>query len=205
MDNTLKTEEGTKFYLKQFIKDFIMHYTPLLLILKTMFGYKTTSYLGVSLFLAITFETILNVLNLSFLGIPIFLGVLITCLILVDWWAGTAASIVIAKAAKTDGNMELYEEKKFNKSKIGWVVFKFIALFLWIPLAYGVNHIMEGIKFAEVFFDVVTVVPILLFGFKEFISIGNHIKTLIGKKPYLFELGEKIFHVTEIGFLKKFK
>jgi hypothetical protein len=45
-----------------------------------------------------------------------------------------------------------------------------------------------------------SVVPIILFDFIEFISIGENIKAIYGKAPYLFTLGEKYLRYCNLIF-----
>lgn len=181
----------------------IEHYTPLITSIKTMFGYKTTSLIGVSLVTSITIEGIVGVLDSSFLGVPVILTAIVSLFILLDWAFGTAASRKIAEKAKKDGDNKLYEEKKFKSTKIIHTFFKFISLFLWLLLSFAVNKHLLNVKFLASFFDIITVIPVLLFGFREFISIGEDLESLYGTKYYLFELGEKIFDVLQLKFLKK--
>ena len=53
--------------------------------------------------------------------------------------------------------------------------------------------------------SILSIIPVCLFGFREFISIGEDIEILYGKRPYLFVLAEKIFDTLQFKFLEKLK
>jgi hypothetical protein len=195
--------------------DMIEYYTPLATSLKTMAGYKTSTLLGASVFSAITMETIASILKINFLGVSVGVLATISLFIVIDWWTGSAASHKKAKQAKEDGDDKEYDKRKLKSSKVTFTIFKFISLYLWLVLTYtfmnsAINqgfiesHDMDGSFFSiAAILRIITIIPLILFGFREFISIGENIEKLSGKKPYLFELGEKIFNIFELGFLKK--
>lgn len=209
----------------------IEYYTPLLTSIKTMLGYKSTSFLGASIFTALSLEAFTAMLSVSFLGVSIGLLLMIGLFILIDWFTGSSASNKKAKEFKDklekaeckdeDCTKKLkadYELYRIKSSKITFTIFKFISLYLWLLLSNGVtsaainNGFIEGAPMQEVasiglgsVLRIFTIVPIILFGFREFISIGENINNLYGKTPYLFTLGEKMFDTLQFKFLKKLK
>lgn len=185
----------------------IEHYGPLLTSIKTMFGYKTSSFVGASIFSAISIETIIKtILHGQFMGISILLLFVTNCFFLVDWIIGSAASRKLAKNAQKEGNKEAWEKYKFRSIKISHTIFKFISLALWVILSIVISNFVAPMKWFSPFIEGLTIIPILLFVFREFISIGEGIEILNnGHKPYLFEIGEKIFDIFQFKFLKNLK
>ena len=204
------------------INEMIDHYTPLFTSLKTMAGYKTSSLMGASVFSAISMEAIIEIFQLNFLGVS--LG-LLSFFILVDWWTGSVASHKRAKEAKAKADAEnntdplspdlvTYEDSRIKSRKISYTIFKFISIYLWLVLSHSIYQTAikngfiipsaEPVSFGlSTILRILTIVPILLFGFREYISVGENIKSIYGKTPYLFTLGEKIFNIFEFNFLKK--
>ena len=93
----------------------IDHYSPLFTSIKTMFGYKSSSLLGASIFSAISIEAIFKyVLHGSFMGVSALMIITVSFLILVDWAFGSAASRKIANEAKLKEDLDTYKEHKFS-------------------------------------------------------------------------------------------
>jgi hypothetical protein len=93
-----------------------------------------------------------------------------------------------------------------------FTIFKFISLYLWLVLSHSVYEMavengfvtratgtIEAAGF-HTLIRIFSVVPIILFGFREFISIGENIKAIYGKAPYLFTLGEKYLRYCNLIF-----
>ena len=93
----------------------IEHYSPLWAVIKTFFGYKTTSLLGVSILSAITIESIIHyVLNGEFMGVSVLLIIIISAFIFVDWIFGSAASRKIYQDAKKKKDKQSADKYKFK-------------------------------------------------------------------------------------------
>lgn len=137
--------------------------------------------------------------------VPILLLVIVSGFIFVDWLFGTAASRKLATNAKLLGDVEEETKHKFRSIKVSHTIFKYVSLYLWLVLSLGVSQYAATVPWLVAIVDGITIVPILLFGFREFVSIGEGIEILYGHKPYLFELGEKIFDALQFKFLKRFK
>ena len=184
----------------------IEHYSPLITSIKTMFGYKTSSLLGASVASALSIESMIHLLwNGSYLGVSSALLVIVSFLILVDWGFGSAASRKISLEAKENKDEDTFKKYKFSSIKISHTIFKFLSLFLWLLLASSATSYTAGVTWLAPIVEGLSIVPILLFGFREFISIGEGIEIINGRKPYLFELGEKIFDLLQFKFLNKLK
>jgi hypothetical protein len=198
-------------------KDMLICYTPLMATAKSMVGYKTNHFLGGSLISAVSIEAIAVFLRLDFLGVTVGMIVTVGFFILMDWWTGSAASHTKAITARNNGDEAEYQKNRIKSTKVTFTIFKFISLYLWLVLSHNVYEMAvengfviraSGTIQAAGFHTVLrifAVVPIILFGFREFISIGENIKDMYGKTPYLFTLGEKIFETLQFNFLTKLK
>jgi hypothetical protein len=198
-------------------KDMVTYYTPLMGTFKSMVGLNTSQFLGGSLLSAVSLEAIAVFLRLDFLGVTVGMIVTVGFFILMDWWTGSAASHTKAITARNKGDEAGYQEHKIKSTKISFTIFKFISLYLWLVLSHSVydmaiengfvsraSSTIEATGFHTVL-RIFAVVPIILFGFREFISIGENIKGIYGKTPYLFTLGEKIFETLQFNFLTRLK
>lgn len=185
-------------------KQMIDHFYPLLTSIKTMLGFsKTSSLIGASTIFSLLTTIITYILNESFLGVSVLLLVVISCLILVDQILGTSASSHQAKEALLKGDKEKYEAYKFKSSKIMYTIFKFMSIYLWLLLSFSASNHVEGIDLLEPIINTLALVPIFLFGLREYVSIGESLEVLFGKKPYLFTLANRIFELLQLKFFKK--
>jgi len=182
----------------------IEHYTPLLTNIKIMFGLsKGSNLVGVSTSLSLVTTLISYILNESFLGVSVTLLVVISALIIVDQALGTTASAHKAEEALLEANIDKYEEHKFKSSKIMYTIFKFISIYLWLLLSFTASQHVEGLLYLEEIIHALSLVPIFLFGLREYVSIGESLEVLFGKKPYLFTLANRIFQILQLKFFKK--
>lgn len=188
----------------EIIKKMIEHYTPLFTNIKIMFGLsKGNTLVGASTILSVITTLITYILNESFLGVSVLLLVVVAGLIMVDQFLGTAASAHKAKKALLEANIEKYEEYKFKSTKIMYTVFKFMSIYLWLLLSFSASTHAEGLAILEPTIAAISLVPIFLFGLREYVSIGESLQVLFGKKPYLFTLADKIFDTLQLKFFKK--
>lgn len=182
----------------------IEHYTPLFTNIKIMFGLsKGSNLIGASTSLSITTTLITCILNESFLGVSVLLLIVVAGLIIVDQVIGTAASSHKAKEALLEKNIEKYENHKFKSSKIMYTIFKFMSIYLWLLLSFSASSHAQGLYLIEPTIEAISLVPIFLFGLREYVSIGESLEILFGKKPYLFTLADKIFEALQLKFFKK--
>lgn len=201
----------------KFVTEMIEYYTPLLTSLKTMTGYKSGSLVGASFATALSLEAVMEVLSMNFLGVSLGLLLLTCFFILIDWWTGSVAADRRSKEAQIKEDKEGYEKNRLKSSKVTYTIFKFISLYLWLMLSFGVTKvainngfIVDDLKGPVTFglgtiLRIFSIVPIVLFCFREFVSIGENIKSIYGKVPYLFVLAEKIFEILQFNFLAKLK
>lgn len=201
----------------KFFDDIISYYGPFLGTFRTIAGYKTTDFMGASILSAITLETLAAFLQLNFLGVTVGMLVTVGFFIIMDWWTGSAASHHKALIYFEKGDMIKYELHRIRSRKVSFTIFKFISLYLWLVLSHSVygiavdnGFVTEGSATVQAaglhtVLRVFSIVPIILFGFREFISIGENIKGVYGKAPYLFVLGEKIFETLQFNFLSRIK
>lgn len=206
-----------KIITMKFVNEMIEHYAPLVTSLKTMVGYKTSTFVGSSIISAISLEALAELFQVDFLGVTIGMLAMVSFFIVVDWWTGSVASNMRAVRYREMGDMLGYERNRIKSSKVTFTIFKFISLYLWLVLSHSVqetavsnNFILAPTKDLQVvglhtILKIITIVPVMLFGFREFISIGENIKNMYGKAPYLFTMGEKIFEIVQFNFLRKIK
>ncbi len=62
---------------------------------------------------------------------------------------------------------------------------------------------MKDIEWFKYILSAVTSFPVFLVNLREFVSIGENIETIYGKKPYIFTLIDKLFTSMEKVFIKK--
>lgn len=198
-------------------QDIIEYYEPLLVSSKSMAGYKTQHFLGFSILSAASLEAVTVFLKLNFLGVTVSMLVTVGLFIILDWWTGSSASRHKADLALKKGDKVGYELHRIKSRKVTFTIFKFISLYLWLVLSDSVYTLAVDNGFVtpasettagaglHTILRIFSVVPIILFGFREFISIGENIRSVHGKTPYLFTLGERIFETMQFSFLKRLK
>ena len=167
-------------------KTMIEHYSPLLTSIKTMFGYKSSSLIGASIFSAISIEAIIKfILHGQFMGVSVSLLLIISGFILTDWWYGTKATKKLAKEAEKDNDKEALEKYKFKSIKITHTWFKFLSVWLWLVISLAVSNYASSISWLSAIVEGFAIVPLLLFGFREFVSIGESIEILYSARALL--------------------
>ena len=201
----------------KFLQELYSYYTPLLATFKDMSGYRTNSFIGGSILSAASLEAVSVFLRVDFLGVTVGMLVTVALLILTDWWTGSVASQTTAVTMLRSGDQEGYEKNRIKSTKITFTIFKFISLYLWLVLSHNVYELaienglilrnsgtVQAVSLHTVL-RIFSIVPIILFGFREFISIGENINKIYGKTPYLFVLGERMFEILQFNFLSKLK
>jgi hypothetical protein len=201
----------------KFSQELYAYYTPLLATFKDMTGYRTSGFIGGSILSAASLEAVSVFLRVDFLGVTVGMLVTVALLILTDWWTGSVASQTTAVTMLRSGDQEGYEKNRIKSTKITFTIFKFISLYLWLVLSHNVYELaienglilrnsgtVQAVSLHTVL-RIFSIVPIILFGFREFISIGENINKIYGKTPYLFVLGERMFEILQFNFLSKLK
>jgi hypothetical protein len=185
------------------LKEMINYYAPLLTSLKVLLGYKGAPTVGAAITSAAIVEAFALISKASFLGVSVPLLLILIILIVSDQIIGTLASLQLAKQAEERGDVEGYKENKFKSVKISYTIFKFISLYLWLLLSFSMYRHTRDLEYLGVAVRTVSLIPIFLFGFREYISIGESIEIISGRKPYLFEMGEKMFTLIQFKFLRR--
>jgi hypothetical protein len=125
--------------------------------------------------------------------------------IIMDWWTEVLRHIPKQLLLETRGYGWI--RKAQNKStKITFTIFKFISLYLWLVLSHSVYEMAVENGFVtcdrnyrssrfSYFNQNIFSSPYYTFWFREFISIGENIKAIYGKAPYLFTLEKNIWDI----------
>ena len=176
----------------------VAYFSPIVKIVSNALMYKNGSLIVTS----VLFSSASKILNIEILGKPISLLILISLLFIADFITGVMAS---RYESKISTDPLVIEDKKFKSSKITFTFFKFIMLFMWIWLEDSVNSKVSEIPSLCYIYELLRVVPLILISLREYVSIGENIERRYGKKPYMFNLAEKIFEILEFKFIKKIK
>jgi len=125
----------------------------------------------------------------KFLGVSKVFLLLITVLYLVDFLTGVAAS-------RSEG-------EKVKSKKITYTIVKFMAVAFWIVLAHQIQCMIGDTGWLQWLASAVSTIPLVLITLREFISIGENIERKYGRKPYTFQLVEKLFEGVENLLMKR--
>ena len=189
------------------------YFTPLITVATKTFLYKQGVLIPVSISIGVFFELISTfLLDTSFLGVTTGFLILISVLILIDFWTGVSATHFKYNNLKEEYEKANEEEKKelkkeledsrIQSNKITFTFFKFIMLFLWIWIAFMIESKLGNIEWLVVIYQSITTIPLVLVSLREYISIGENIKKRYGKMPYIFSFAEKLFDLLQGKFFK---
>lgn len=153
--------------------------------------YKTEAMIILSGITAAVFAFFQWALETTFLGISIMLIIQTVVLIMGDFFTGIAAS-----KKKPD-------YKGIEADKITYTILKFIMFFMWLWIAFQVQHEYKNIEWFTYVLSAISSFPIILVNLREFVSIGINIEKIYGIKPYIFRLVDRIFNNLEKAFEKK--
>lgn len=134
-------------------------------------------------------NTYITINETSILGVSAKFLILIAFLMMCDWRFGVKAS--------------MSQGKKFESSRVIYTIIKFLTLFLWLWLSQEIGKLYEGNLITDFTINFVSVFVLILVALREFVSIGENIETIYGKKPYMFELVDVIFTAIERKFKNK--
>ena len=176
----------------------ITYFSPIVKMTTSALMYKNGSLIITS----VLFSSITKILNIEILGKPVSLLTLISLLFIADFATGVMAS---RYESKMSIDPLVIEDKKFKSSKITFTFFKFIMLFIWIWLEDSVNSKLIMVPSLSYIYELLRIVPLVLISLREYVSIGENIERRYDKKPYMFNLAEKIFEILEFKFIKKIK
>ena len=108
---------------------------------------------------------------------------------LLDWRFGVKAS--------------MSKGKKFESGRVIYTIIKFLTLFLWLWLSREIGDIYNGNIVTDITINFISIFVLILVALREFVSIGENIETIYGKKPYMFELVDVLFTAIERKFKNK--
>ena len=154
--------------------------------------YKRGSLILLSAPFALLIEFIFNG---SFLGISITFLLLMTVLIIGDFWTGIWA----AKHAK----------EQIVSSKLSFTFYKAFSYVIFFWILVDIDKMLignEGWVFEQGTFTnaIIRNFIFIILILREFISIGENIERRFGRKPYIFVLANKITEIVETQFIKRF-
>jgi hypothetical protein len=155
------------------------------------FCYKHGALILMSLPISMLIEFIYNG---SFLGISITIGILFVSLITTDFFTGVIAA--------------RYNKEEFESTKVAFTFYKIFMYFAFFWMLFEFNKLLtmnDGWVYdqGEYFISFVRSFIFIILVFREYISIGENIQKRFGKKPYIFNLAEKIADIIERTLLKK--
>ena len=143
--------------------------------------------------MSITLSTIEYLTNTEFLGISLMIF-LITCVMFVsDLVLGITAS------------KKLPDYKGIESEKISYTIIKFIVFFIWIVLSSIIKDQYKDVEWFQYIISSIVTFPLILIMLREFVSMGEKIEIIYGKKPYIFSLVDRLFDVIENKFFDKLK
>ncbi len=131
----------------------------------------------------------IEVSQTSIMGVSAKFLILIAGLMLIDWIFGVKAS--------------MKEGKRFESGRVIYTIIKFLTLFLWLWLSREIGDIYNGNIVTDITINFISIFVLILVALREFVSIGENIETIYGKKPYMFELVDVLFTAIERKFKNK--
>ena len=170
-------------------------------------------------FMSFSIECLKYFFNIDFFGVSNEILFLVVVTILFDAYYGVKRSLSIAKSAefqlaKIKGDtpekrmlMKVIKMKKFNTDKLQFTFFKCLTLFAYLYFAKKIlevdiedmSPLAQVIGFSTA---VVIKIPLAMFWYKDFKSIGENMEFLFKKKLPIFPIVESIF---ELKFKQFFK
>lgn len=174
-----------------------------------------------SLSMAAVSEFLTEFFKINYFGVTNGLLLWIVATVLVDAWYGIKKSIKQSKAALLEASeicgetpekkmlLKKHELKKFNPLKLQFTFFKILTLFAYL---YFAKHILTAEDDGGIFIEIIGIAsgvvikaPLAIFWYYDFKSIGDNLEFLLGKKPPIFNIVEKIFEPKIGEFFNKNK
>ena len=162
-------------------------------------------------------QTIEKALEVDIFGVSNVLLLLVIATVLVDAYFGVRKSVKISKEAFVEAQkfeentpeykkwMKVYEIKKFDAKKLQYTFFKCFTLLCYLFVA---KHLLSSesddtigqiLGFTSA---VVLRIPLTIFWYYDFKSIGENSGYVYGKKAPIFTIVEKIFEPKISNFFK---
>lgn len=203
------------------ISCFQLYFNPIYLYVKRSFdlAMDNNGFLLWTLTLFSTiYEIIIEVLNLSYFGMPNLLLLLVIITVFIDAGFGIKKSLkqskeALVKAMETDPGtpehkklMKVHELKKFNISKLQFTFFKCLTLVGYLYFAKNfIQADVDGVLGSVLGFTygVMLKIPVAIFWYYDFKSIGENSAYIYGKKAPIFTIVENILEFKIKNYLKK--
>ena len=173
------------------------------------------SALGISF----TIESLSYFFGLDFFGVSNQILLLVVVTIFIDAYYGVKKSLSIAKSAeikilKIEGDtaekrmlQKVVKIKRFSTDKLQFTFFKCLTLFAYLYFAKVILEVDDDMSVLGQVIGfstaVVIKVPLAIFWYKDFKSIGENMEYLFKKKLPIFPIVESIFELKFKQFFNK--
>lgn len=203
------------------ISCFQLYFNPIYLYVKRSFDLAMDNN-GVMLwtvtFITTVYEFILEVLQVKTFGMPNLLLLLVIVTVFIDAGYGIKKSLKQSKEALAEAMvtqtgtpehkklMKVHELKKFNVTKLQFTFFKCVTLVGYLFFAKNlIQADTDGILGSILGFTsgVMLKVPVAIFWYYDFKSIGENSAYIYGKKAPIFTIVENILEFKIKNYLKK--
>jgi hypothetical protein len=201
-----------------------MYFNPMYLYVKRIITF-TLEDDAIKIFTSISLLGILKLteefFKVNYFGVTNGLLVWVIGTILIDAFFGTKKSLIESKmflkqalliksnTAKKRMLLKKAELKKFNPLKLQFTFFKVLTLLAYLFFAKNILEQDAGegtlLTIIGIASGVAIKAPIAIFWYYDFKSIGSNLEYLLGKKPPIFVVVEKIFEPKIFKFLNSDK
>lgn len=203
------------------ISCFQLYFNPIYIYVKRSFDLAMDNngfLLWTLTFFSTIYEVLIDILNLNYFGMPNLLLLLVIVTVFIDAAFGIKKSLkqskeALAKAMVTEPDtpehkklMKVHELKKFNISKLQFTFFKCLTLVGYLFFAKNfIQADVEGVLGSVLGFTsgVMLKIPVAIFWYYDFKSIGNNSEYIYGKKAPIFTIVENILEFKIKNYLKK--
>ncbi|WP_416440452.1 hypothetical protein ACH3O9_11280 [Leeuwenhoekiella sp. A16] len=203
---------------------FQIFFNPIYLYIKRVWDLASDNHyvvLTTSAVISFLVEIISEIWEIELFGIPNAVLLILLITILVDAFYGVKKSkkeskVALAESLKYEPGtpefkklMKIYELKKFNPQKLQFTAFKALTLVAYL---YCVNQLTAdttngsfwGVALG-ITSSVVINIPVFLFWYRDFKSIGNNTEYIYEKKAPIFTYAEAVIELKFKEFLTKEK
>lgn len=200
-----------------------LYFNPIYLYIKRSFELAIDNNFAVTImsgFIISILKIIECFFEIRFFGVPNLLLFLVILTVLIDAYWGIKKSKRIAKEAllnsrnlepgtlKHKKELRVYELKKFRPEKLQFTFFKCLTLLGYLFFAKTLLNSDEDGMLADVIgftSAVILKIPLAIFWYYDFKSIGNNAAYVHGKKASIFKIVESIFEIKLSKYLKNNK
>ena len=205
------------------INCFTTYYHPVYVYVKNSFALAISNNFSVakaSTFFVAIAHAVEKAFEVEFFGLPNMLLVLVISTILIDAYYGVKkskkiASRALAQAQKIKDStpeyrmwMRTYERRRFKPSKLQYTFFKCVTLLAYLFFVKTLLNYDQDNTLGELWGytgAVVLKVPLAIFWYYDFKSIGNNSAYVYGKKAPIFKIVEDILELRIKNFINKNK